>query len=225
MKFIIFDIDGTLANTKKVEDKCFMTAFEKTFRIDIWNEKWEDLKHVTDWGITEEIIQREWKRNPTADEYKLMISNFISELEREKEKDPSQFAEVPGASDFFCDLMKQEGIQLGIATGAWEESAKLKLAAIGIELEGVCFSNSNDHKSREAITQEVIARLNNSYNQEPEKIIYFGDGQWDYKTCQNLGIEFIGIDIENDGKLSALGARSVFQNYLNKELLMNVINK
>ena len=62
MKFVIFDIDGTLTDTKKVEDKCFMKAFKQAFGIDITSQKWEDLQHVTDWGITEEIIQREWNR-------------------------------------------------------------------------------------------------------------------------------------------------------------------
>ena len=34
MKFVIFDIDGTLTDTKKVDDKCFISAFEKTFQIE-----------------------------------------------------------------------------------------------------------------------------------------------------------------------------------------------
>lgn len=38
MKFMIFDIDGTLSNTKKVDGKCFMSAFEKTFGLQIWNQ-------------------------------------------------------------------------------------------------------------------------------------------------------------------------------------------
>ncbi|MGB0840605.1 MAG: hypothetical protein ACPGXL_10715, partial [Chitinophagales bacterium] len=58
MKFVIFDIDGTLADTKTVEDKCFIAAFYQTFGIDLSHQKWEDLKNVTDWGITEEIIER-----------------------------------------------------------------------------------------------------------------------------------------------------------------------
>ncbi len=87
MKFVIFDIDGTLTNTKKVEDKCFMKAFEQTFEIDIWSQKWENLQNVTDWGITEEIVQREWNRIPRKDEYELMISNFVTNLKAERARD------------------------------------------------------------------------------------------------------------------------------------------
>ncbi len=50
MRYVIFDIDGTLTDTKAVDDKCFIKAFDQTFGIDISNQKWEDLQHVTDWG-------------------------------------------------------------------------------------------------------------------------------------------------------------------------------
>lgn len=220
MKFIIFDIDGTLTNTKKVDDKCFIKAFEETFSLDIKNQKWEDFKNVTDWGITEEIIKREFGRLPRQDEYQLMISNFVDQLKSELTKDKLQFQEVKGAKEFFYELKKVEDIKLGIATGSWEESAKLKLDIIGIEIEGICFSNSNYDKAREAITQDVMDQLKKKTKAEPERIIYFGDGAWDYKTCKNLNIEFIGIDINNDGKLDRLGAKTVFQNYLDKETLL-----
>jgi len=65
MKLIIFDIDGTLTNTKEVDDKCFINAFEKTFQLNIKDQIWADLKNVTDWGITEEIIYQRLKRKPT----------------------------------------------------------------------------------------------------------------------------------------------------------------
>ena len=56
MTAIIFDIDGTLSNTTKVDDKCFIKAFKIVFGIDISNQNWSELTNVTDWGITEEII-------------------------------------------------------------------------------------------------------------------------------------------------------------------------
>lgn len=224
MKFVIFDIDGTLANTKKVEDRCFMTAFEQTFGINIWNQKWETLTHVTDWGITEEIIQRELSRNPSPDDYSRMISNFLTLLHQEKNNDKTQFREIPGAKDFFDTIKGMEEFKLGIATGAWEQSAKLKLDTIGISTDDICFSNSDYHKSREAITVDVIDQLTLKYKRRADQIIYFGDGQWDFKTCQNLGIKFIGIDNNNDGKLKELGAKHVFNDYSNKKDILAALD-
>lgn len=225
MKYVIFDIDGTLTNTKKIDDTCFVQAFQQTFEINIENFKWEDLKHVTDWGITEEIFEEKIGRVPNKEEYELMRSNFVSILNEERKRKQAQFKEVNNAKDFFNSIRKNENFKLGIATGSWEDSAKIKLDAIGINLDGICFSNSDYHKSREAITQDVIKQLNTKTQKSPKQIIYFGDGAWDFQTCKNLGIKFIGIDIEGDGVLKKLGAKTVFRNYDNKEKILNELNK
>ena len=71
----------------------------------------------------------------------------------------------------------------------------------------------------------MIEQLTRKINISPEQIVYFGDGEWDYKTCQNLGITFIGIDIENDGKLSKLGANTVFRDYSHCKDIMTALNR
>ena len=111
MKFVIFDIDGTLTDTKSVEDKCFKSAFQEVFDIDISLQNWADLKHVTDWGITEEIIAREQQRQPSTAEYQQMIKIFTQKLELERQNDPNQFLEVQGAKAFFHHLQQQENIE------------------------------------------------------------------------------------------------------------------
>jgi len=110
---------------------------------------------------------------------------------------------------------------VGIATGAWEESAKLKLKMIGIDTQGIAFSNSSRFISREDITKDVIQQL--TTNPINDKIIYFGDGEWDYHTCIKLNIRFIGIDINNNGKLKKLGAKIVFNNFTKRdEIVKNI---
>lgn len=225
MKLILFDIDGTLTDTKQVEDKCFFRAFELVFGLDIRQQQWADLKNVTDWGITEELIQKAFKRNPTQAEYDQMRNTFVKELEKERARDSEQFQEVKGAKVFFDFLKNQADYHLGIATGSWEASARLKLNTIGIALHQIAFSNSDYHKSREAITRHTMEQLKNKIDVPTEQIIYFGDGVWDFKTCQNLGIRFIGIDIEGDGKLEALGATAVFRDYMNPMEIRKEINR
>jgi len=213
MHLLIFDIDGTLANTKTVEDRCFMTAFQQTFGLDIFDQDWSELQHVTDWGITEEIIQNIWNRKPTKAEYELMIRNFVQQLEVERARDASQFQEVAGAKDFFERVKNNENYGVGIATGSWEQSALIKLDCIGINPREVAFSNSNHFKSRADITQNAIKLASQGKSVPKEYIIYFGDGIWDFKTCQQLGINFIGIDVDGDGELEQLGVEKVFRDF------------
>ncbi len=220
MKYIIFDIDGTLSDTKKVDDQCFIEAFEKTFGVNIQNQNWAELKNVTDWGITEEIIQREFNRIPTRGEYDAMLSNLLALFQIEKERASDRFKEIPGAKQFFRKVNTLPNYQIGIATGAWQDSAKLKLEAIEIDPSNLPFSNSSHYKSREEITLHTIEQLNQRSNLKAEEIIYFGDGAWDFKTCQKLGIRFIGIDVNRDDKLKDLGAKTIFSNYLDPESIL-----
>ena len=152
-----------------------------------------------------------------------MISNFVALLQQELQRDPIQFQEVAGAKTFFEYLAQLDGIQLGIATGSWEASALIKLAAIGISVDGIAFSNSNYHKSREDITKDVIQQLEQRHQTLSPQVTYFGDGEWDFKTCQNLSIQFIGIDIDGDGKLEKLGAKKVFRDYENQEQILTCL--
>ena len=115
-------------------------------------------------------------------------------------------------------------MELGIATGSWEKSALLKLNAIGLDINNIAFSNSDHFKSREEITKSVIDQLVPNENIHDYDIIYFGDGIWDFKTCQNLGINFIGIDILGDDRLKNIGAKIVFKDYLNVNEIINSIN-
>lgn len=223
MKLVIFDIDGTLTDTKAVDDKCFISAFETTFGLDIQDQIWADLKNVTDWGITEEIIQQRLKRSPTTEEYAEMYLNHIANLAIEKQKDPLQFSAVAGANQFLQVLLNQSNYKVGIATGAWERSALLKLESIEINPKNHPFSNSDYHKSREKITLDTIAKAKQKYSYDFEDIVYFGDGAWDYTTCKNLGIPFIGIDIKKDEKLQKMGAKNVFYNFEDPTAILRVL--
>jgi HAD superfamily hydrolase (TIGR01549 family) len=219
MTGIIFDIDGTLTNTTKVDDKCFIKAFKSIFVIDISNQNWSELTNVTDWGIAEEIILKSKKRIPTDIEYEKMISEFVSQLQYEFNTNEKQFQEIKGAFNFIKFLMKKSDIKIGIATGGWEKSANLKLKAIGIDSSKFIFSNSNDFKTRENIVINAISKLNLKWENKIERIIYFGDGTWDYVTCKKLGIEFVGIDNSNNNKLKSIGAKTIFNDFEQYELI------
>lgn len=221
MKLIIFDIDGTLTDTKQVDDACFMQAFENIFGINIQNQKWENLKNITDWGITEEIILQRENRIPSKNEYRKIKNNFIDLISEKRKIAPELFQEIKGASSFFNQLKKRNDIALGIATGGWEETALIKLNAIGISINDYPFSNSNYFKTREEITLNCIRQAEKKYQHRFEDIIYFGDGKWDYLTCKKLGIQFIGIDNVGNGKLKSWGSKIVFQDFTQPENINN----
>lgn len=213
MTLIIFDIDGTLTDTTMVDNKCFTKAFLNTFGINILNQDWSTFENVTDWGITEEIILKDWKRIPTDTEYAKMELEFVELLYNEIQNDHSQFKEIKGASSFIEMLKQKEDITIGFATGGWEKSANLKLKAISLDYGEFAFSSSSKFKKREAIITDAIEQSVSKALKPVERIIYFGDGIWDFNTCEKLGIEFIGIDSNNNGKLGEIGAKNIFRDF------------
>lgn len=219
MTAVIFDIDGTLTNTTKVDDKCFIRAFKTVFKIDISNQNWSELNNVTDWGITEEIILKNWNRIPTEREYENMISEFVRQLQSELMANKKQFQEINGALNFINFLQEKSNIAIGIATGGWEKSANLKLKSIGIDSTEFVISNSNHFKTREDILSKTIKNLKESWKNRIERIIYFGDGTWDFLTCEKLSIEFVGIDHLKNNKLKEIGAKTIFNDFAQYELI------
>ncbi len=219
MTAIIFDIDGTLTNTTKVDDKCFIQAFKTVFGIDISNQNWSELNNVTDWGITEEIILKNWSRIPTEIEYENMISEFVAQLQSELNANKKQFQEINGALNFINFLRKKSNITIGIATGGWEKSANLKLKSIGIDSAEFAISTSNHFKTREDILSKTIRNLKENWKNKIDRIIYFGDGTWDFLTCEKLNIEFIGIDNSKNNKLKEIGAKTIFSDFDQYELI------
>ena len=224
MKLIIFDIDGTLTDTKKVDDVCFIYAFEKVFGIDIVNMDWSEFTTVTDWGIVRDIVLKETNKNLSVADHEQMKSIFFAKLLVEKKKNPSLFKEIPGALDFYNLIKNKPHYQVGIATGCWKESGVIKLKAIGIDSSDVAYANSDDFITREEIVLHTIAQAEEMNKGKFSEIIYFGDGVWDFNTCKNIGIRFVGIDIKNDGILKELGTQTVFTDFLNVKAIVKELD-
>ncbi len=222
-RLLIFDIDGTLTNTKMVDDRCYKAAFDEIYGIDLSNQVWNVLKNVTDIGILQEMLMTHDEATESfarIQEYKCC---FIKKLEKEFLDHPDYYREVPGASSFLAHLIKNN-IAVAIATGSWSASARVKLQAISHNLASIPISHCDEFISREAITKDAIEKAKRHYQTEFDEIIYFGDGEWDYKTCKNLHLHFIGIDIKDDKKLTNLGAETVFTTFLEIDKIMATIN-
>lgn len=223
MNLIIFDIDGTLCNSQRTEDYCFKKAYEECLGIDIWELEWHTLKHVTDWGISNEIYVKHFKRDISIKEIDQFRNRFIELLQIAYQKDDSVFTEVAGARDFFQRLQDDNNYRLAVATGSWSDSARIKLRSIEIDFENLPFAHSDKFMSREEIVEDAIRQSKEKYESEFDKIVYFGDGEWDFKTCLNLNIPFIGLDCNHNGRLINLGVEKVIHNYLDHSEVLRLI--
>lgn len=226
MKLAIFDIDGTLTNTNRVDGECFVQAFADVHGVTGINTDWADYPHTTDSGITLRIFQQRRGRAPDPSELTRLKERFVSLLRSQYSTNPSLFAEIPGASVMFDRLRQEPEWAVAIATGCWSESADLKLEAAGINANGVPIACADDSLSREEILQAATSKALSSYGQNSfEKIVSIGDGVWDARTALHLNFAFLGIGSgERETRLRMAGATHVIRDYTDFDQVILALN-
>ncbi|WP_203256240.1 HAD family hydrolase [Hyunsoonleella ulvae] len=220
MKLIVFDIDGTLLDSVRVDDDCFKDVFKTLYNIDLSTADWSKFKHVTDTGLTVEIFDKWLHRIPTQDEINLIKHEFYKLLNHKIH----EISTVYGALEFIDYISSHTDFKIAFATGGWEETAKLKCSTFGLQLEQYILKSSNDHFDRTKIMQLAIDEaLLRTKTDGFDKIVYFGDGLWDYKSTLKLGIDFIGVDYHGSGKLKKAGCETILKDFSDFEFILNLL--
>ncbi|MCW3464141.1 HAD family hydrolase [Chitinophaga nivalis] len=197
MKYIIFDIDGTLTDTTEIDDHCFTRALSDTFGFQQFETNYGHYENTTDSGIIDQLFRERNGRTYTLAEREAFITHFCVLLEQSYAQDPHHFREIRKAGKILTTLCRQETVSIGLATGGWRQSALFKLQCAGIDITGCAAASfAQDAIARRDIIGHTIRQLNekNRYEAPLSDIIYVGDGKWDYQATCQLGIGFIGID-------------------------------
>jgi phosphoglycolate phosphatase-like HAD superfamily hydrolase len=213
IKLAIFDVDGTLTNTSRVDNECFARAYADALAVTEIDTTWQSCPHVTDSGVAQHIFQQRFKREPDETEISRLRDCFMKLLREQLQLDQSPFAEINGAAATLRRLRQRN--DWAIATGCWQAAADFKLAATGIEFNGLPAAFAEDGPAREQILRTAVDRARaHSHQREFERVVSVGDGLWDVKTARNLKLSFLGIaEGEQAAKLRAHGAQHVIRHF------------
>lgn len=196
MKYIIFDIDGTLTDTTAVDDHCYTRAIEECFGFKGFETNYGYYQNTTDSGIIDQLCREKMGRTFTTEERDQFIVHFCKLLQEAYNERPESIREIRKAGSVIEYLCQQEGISVGLATGGWRESALFKLSCAGIDIKGcTAASFAQDALARQDIIGHTVRKMNERHgiSVAPSGIVYVGDGNWDYLATKQLGIGFIGI--------------------------------
>lgn len=189
---VIFDIDGTLVDSTGFDDRLYITAIRDVLGDVSIRPDWGDYPHVTDTGILREICR---ENGLDAQDCEQEVRSRFGELVSSHLHETAACTATPGAMLFWDDLRHDERIAVGIATGGWGHTARMKLACVGYALAGIPLASSDDSHERVQIMQRCRAQL------PPAQItVYVGDGEWDRDASERLGWRFIGIGKRLQGK-------------------------
>jgi beta-phosphoglucomutase-like phosphatase (HAD superfamily) len=214
MPIALFDIDGTLTASNEIDSACRAQAFMDVFRFPL-NTNWNDYEHVTDRGIANEAFRQKHERDPTEDELSRDRVRCVQLLQQEL----NELKEIPGAGAFIKQL-RARGWRIALCTGAWGDSAMLKLARAGLPTDLPLASCDHDI-SRKAILEHGIALAG---GRRREAVVSFGDALWDVNAAGLLHLPFIGIG-KGAETLRRSGAAEAFTDYLHADAVFAAIDR
>jgi len=224
MHLVMFDIDGTLTDTMKADEECFVRSFVEVFGFTDIDTDWSHYRHATDSGILHEICVSRMGRPPTGLEVSRFRRRFIELLAAASSR--AQFALVAGADRFLSRLARGDTYRVSLATGCWRDSARLKLASVGMCFDDYPAASADDAPDRESILTLSRQRAVERYGGPSACIAYVGDGVWDARACRALSIPFIGIASGNRAaRLASEGAVHVFQDFSDDDLLLKSLDE
>src|SRR5216110_2188672 len=224
MHLVMFNIDGTLTETVKVDEECFVRSFEDVFGFTDVDTDWSHYPHTTDSGIFHDIFTSRIGRSPTVQEVSRFRQHFIQSLAAASSQSP--FAPVAGA-DRLLSRLAQGGLhRVSLATGGWRDSARLKMASAGMCFDDHPAASADDALDRESIMRLSRQRAAERYGESFACTVYVGDEVWDARACRALGIPFIGIGTGvRAARLASEGALRVFQDYSDADLFLESLDE
>jgi beta-phosphoglucomutase-like phosphatase (HAD superfamily) len=152
MHLVMFDIDGTLTETMKVDEECFVCSLKNVFGFDDIDTDWSHYPRTTDSGIFHDVFTSRIGRSPTAEEISRFRQHFIQLLAAASSQSP--FAPIAGADALLSRLAQDGSHRVSFATGSWRDSARLKMASAGM-----CFDDHPAASADDALDRESIMRL------------------------------------------------------------------
>lgn len=182
----ILDLDGTLLPSDEIDNRCYWRAVRAVYGAPARTPSLDGFRHVTDIGILDQWCRETLGRPPTAAELDRVKSSFLDFTRDAMSSHPDSFAPVPGIRSWL-QRQHQAGCPVAIATGGWGHTARLKLAASGLDASGLPLSSADDAVSRTAIMRRSLERLGGA-----ARVTYIGDGVWDLRAASSLGWAFIG---------------------------------
>ncbi len=179
---VLFDIDMTLLDSKKIHVDCFKRAFKKTFGLE--GKREEISEHF---GLTYyELIKRLCKKKGIKFEY-IKLLEFIDNLSYEIENYEDGIKLLPGVPEIL-EILKQNNVKMIIFTGNPGSIGKVLLERAGLinYFSDFIFSDLEDSKVEEL--KENLYLLRNF-----EKCFVIGDSKQDILAAKTVGFYSIAV--------------------------------
>ena len=224
MKFILFDIDGTILDSGGAGTRALNHAFEELFAVK------DAFRTISMAGKTDMQILKEGFDLHAIDYSNGIIPEFYRSYIRQlRENIKSARGHLkPGIREILRELQTQKEFILGLLTGNIEEGARIKLDCFGLNSYFDIGAFGSDDEDRDRLLPLAVNKL---YKRKSLKVgfrdcIVIGDTPGDVRCSKPYGALSVAVATGpySAGTLSEAGADVVLNDLSDIEAFMSVIS-
>ncbi len=176
LRGVIFDLDGTVANTLPLVIAAFRQAIEP-----LANRSYSDAEIIATFGPSEEGTIRAL----VPDHYEAGLADYRRHYAGLHGGWPEPF---PGVAALLSDL-KRRGVRLAMVTGKGTESTAITLHRYGMESAFEFVETGDPNGPRKAA---CIRRVLEKWGMDPAEAVYIGDAPSDVTASREAGVAVVG---------------------------------
>lgn len=181
IKYIIFDFDGTIADTLPFSFQKFL-EIARLLQIDNLSDK-EIIKEIRSKNYQELLkgsFKKAWLKLP-------YVVNMIKNMQVELEKEMKNIKFFPGIKKFLFDL-KKEGYKLAIISSNRVENINVFIKHNDLDIFDFVHGKT-DLFGKAGYLKKFLQ----DFKLEKSEVIYIGDEIRDVEACKKTGIKMIGV--------------------------------
>jgi len=181
IKYVIFDFDGTIADTLPFSFKKFL-EIAKLLKIDDLTDK-EIINEIRSKSYQELLtgsFKRAWLKLP-------YVVNMIKNMQIELEKEMLKIKFFPGVKQFLFDL-KKKGYKLAIISSNRIENIHKFIKHNDINIFDFVHGKTDLFGKA-----GYLGKFLDDYKLDRSEVIYVGDEIRDVEACKKTGIKIIGV--------------------------------
>jgi len=198
LRGVIFDLDGTIADTLPVCFAAFREVFQDALGRDYTDQEVRGMFGPAEEGILQGLMPNDWERR---------LEQYLAAYQRLHSLCPEPFPGMRAA----IDTLRQRDVRLGIVTGKGPRSAAISLRELG--LDGV-FEPVQAGSPNGGVKPDAMRRVLDSWGLPPNEVVSLGDARPDIESSRQLGMTSLAAawaTTANFEMLSALAPDAIFQ--------------
>ena len=190
---VLFDVDATLLVSRPANHAAVLEVWRRLFDRELRHDE-RTLAGNLDPAIWRVLCAHNGVEE--ADRLEPRFRALYAEVLAEELAGERPARALPGAADLLAELEERPGLTLGLLTGNWPETGRLKLASAGFDPERFRVAAwGDDGPSRRELVPVALRRYREQVGEEvePGRVAIIGDTPSDVDCARAAGCRSLGV--------------------------------